>query len=91
MGLSPYLWLGITVAMLTLAVLGWFQAPARKAVPYLIGIVIGLSTLLTVLVVSSGIFEGESRVAPDAIARTIDAIDASRGPAAQRPPPAPVR
>ena len=47
--------------------------------------------LLTVLVVSSGIFVGVSRVAPDAIARTIDAIDASRGPAAQRPPPAPVR
>lgn len=71
MSLSPYFWWGIVIAMLALAVLAWFQAPARKAIPYVGGIAIGLSTILAVLVVSSGIFEGESRVSPSAISRTL--------------------
>ena len=45
------------------------------AVPYLGGIVIGLSTLLTVVIVSSGIFEGGGRVSPGAIERTLTLID----------------
>lgn len=69
LGLSPYFWWGIPVAMALLAVLGWVQAPIQKAIPYLGGIVIGLSTLLALLVVSAGMFAGDGRVRPDAIVR----------------------
>ena len=75
MNLSPYFWLGILVAMMSVMVLGWFQTPVEKAIPYVAGIAIGLSTLLSVLIVSSGIYEGESRVKPDAIERTLALID----------------
>lgn len=86
MTLSPYFWWAIMLAMSSLAVLGWFQSPIEKAIAYLGGIVIGLSTLLTVLIVSSGIFEGGGRVGPDAIGRTLVLIDASASTA--RPAPA---
>ena len=61
--------------MMSVMVLGWFQTPVEKAIPYVAGIAIGLSTLLSVLIVSSGIYEGESRVKPDAIERTLALID----------------
>ena len=73
--LSPYFGLGIAMAMLTLTVLGWFQSPAEKAVPFVGGIALAISTMLTILIISSGIFEGESRVTPDAIGRTLAIID----------------
>jgi len=85
MGLSPYFWWGILLAMSLLAVLGWFQAPIEKAVPYLGGIVIGLSTLLSILVVSAGVFEGSGRVPPEAIERAQVLIIASHD--AARPTP----
>ncbi len=76
MNLSPYFWWGILAAMTSLMVLGWFQTPVEKAIPYVSGIAIGLSTLLSILIVSSGIFEGESRVRPDALQRTLALMDA---------------
>jgi hypothetical protein len=89
MGLSPYFWWGILLAMLLLAMLGWFQAPIQKAIPYLSGIAIGLSTLLSLLVVSAGIFEGEGRVSPEAIERAQALINASPGSARPTPSPSP--
>jgi Protein of unknown function (DUF4239) len=78
MGLSPYFWSGILAALLSLILLGWFQTPLEKAIPYLTGIALGLATLLSVLIVSSGIFEGESQVKPEAISRALALM--------QRPP-----
>lgn len=80
MNLSPYFWWGILAAMVCLMTLGWFQTPVEKAIPYVAGITLGLSTLLAMLIVSSGIFEGASRVQPDAIARTLALIDSPEGP-----------
>ena len=84
MNLSPYFWWGILAAMTSLMVLGWFQTPVEKAIPYVAGIAIGLSTLLSILIVSAGIFEGESRVQPDAIARTLALIELPQAATAPR-------
>ena len=85
MNLSPYFWWGILAAMTCLMTLGWFQTPIEKAIPYLAGISLGLSTLLAMLIVSSGIFEGPSQVQPEALKRTLALIDAPHGASA---PPA---
>ena len=82
MNLSPYFWFGILAALGILAVLGWFQAPVEKMVPYLGGLMLGLSTLLSIVVISSGVFEGESRVTAEPIERTLALIPPAAAPAA---------
>lgn len=60
--LPVYFWQAISVGILMLTVLMWFQVPTIKLVSYGAGVTCALSLLLTVLISTSGIFVGENRV-----------------------------
>ena len=65
--LPPYFWMTIVAVVSILVVLGWFQGPMPKLLIYVSGVTLGISMLLTLLIVASGIYVGESRVTPKSI------------------------
>lgn len=71
MSLPAYYWLAISAVLVILVVVGWFQGPLPKMVIYVGGVSLGIAMLLTLLIVASGVFAGESRVAPTALLRAL--------------------
>lgn len=71
LGLAHYFWLAIAAVVIILIVIGWFQGPLSKMIIYVSGVTFGIAVLLTLLVVASGVFVGESRVTPSAISHIL--------------------
>jgi Protein of unknown function (DUF4239) len=66
LGLPSYYWQALCCSITLLLFFGWFQNPLPKLLAYG-GVTFGVSLLLTMLVVTEGLFVGESRVTPDAL------------------------
>ena len=71
LSLPGYYWMAISAVLVILVVVGWFQGPLPKMLIYVGGVSLGIAMLLTLLIVASGIFVGESRVAPTALLRVL--------------------
>lgn len=78
LALPDYLWHAIAVCMFFLMILAWFQAPLKKAVPYVGGVVTALMILLTVLIATGGIFASENATSSQPIAQAISLIEAKQ-------------
>jgi hypothetical protein len=72
--LPHYYWQALGVAFVLLTLFGWIQSPLLKLVTYVSGVTVGVCLLFTLLVVTEGLFVGESRVTAEAIARIIPAL-----------------
>ncbi len=79
LSLPIYYWQAIFAAILLLVIVGWFQHPLSKLAIYVGGVVIGVSLILTLLIITDGIFTGQNRVSPIAIERMVPLL----GPAAR--------
>ncbi len=71
LSLPIYYWQAISAAIMLLCVVGWIQHPLSKLAIYVGGIVLGISLILTLLIVTDGIFTGQNRVTPIAIERIV--------------------
>jgi hypothetical protein len=69
--LAPYFWMAIAAVITILVVIGWFQGPLPKMIVYVGGVTLGISMLLTLLIVASGVYVGESRVTPSALVHVL--------------------
>ncbi|NEX64488.1 bestrophin-like domain [Noviherbaspirillum galbum] len=72
--LPDYLWHAILTSITCALVLGWLQTPTSKMVPYVGGVSLALSLLMTVLISTAGIFEGENAVTPEPIEKAISML-----------------
>lgn len=79
--LPSYLWQAIAVALGLLTILAWLQAPLKKMLTYCGGVTCALSVLLTVLISTTGIFEGENAVTAAPIAKAISTMGKKMSPA----------
>lgn len=77
LSLPIYYWQAIFCAILLLIVVGWFQHPLSKLAIYVSGIVLGVSLMLTLLIITDGIFTGQNRVTPLAIERMLPLLGSS--------------
>lgn len=75
--LPAYLWQAITLSVSVAIVLGWFQTPLIKMVPYVGGVTLALSVLATILISVSTIYAGESAVTAEPIERAIPLLGKS--------------
>lgn len=69
--LPTYFWQAIVCSISFLVVLGWFQSPLTKMVPYVGGVTAALCLLLTVLISTAGIFVGENAVTALSLSKSI--------------------
>jgi hypothetical protein len=67
LGLPIYYWEAVGSSLAVLIFLGWLLTPLPRMALYVGPVTVGVALLLTVLIATSGIFEGESRVTADAI------------------------
>lgn len=78
LALPDYLWHAISVCLFFLMLLAWFQAPLKKAIPYVGGVVVALMILLTVLIATGGIFASENATSSQPIAQAIHLIESKK-------------
>jgi hypothetical protein len=79
--LPGYLWQAIATAVGLLTILAWFQAPLKKMLAYCGGVTCALTVLLTVLISTAGIFEGENAVTAAPIAKAVAVMGKKAEPA----------
>lgn len=70
--LPAYYYHALTFTLLGVMLFGWFQTPLRKMAVVVGGITAGLGLMLTLLVVNSAHFLGESSVSPMPILRAME-------------------
>lgn len=68
--LPGYLWQALVVSVMLLIILGWFQTPLARMIPYVGGVTIGFALLFVLLIQSGGIFVGENQVKSDDLLKT---------------------
>ena len=78
--LPTYFWQAIICSISFLGVLGWFQSPLTKMVPYIGGVTTALCLLLTVLISTAGIFVGENAVTAQPLMMTISQMGRKSAP-----------
>ena len=72
--LPSYLWDALAISVILLIAFGWLQNPLPKMVAYVGGVTIGVSVLFTLVIALEGLYLGESRVTPDAIAHILPTL-----------------
>jgi hypothetical protein len=69
LNLPSYYWQALTVALTLLATFGWLLSPLNRMLIHVGGVAVGVALLLTLLVVTEGLFVGEGQVSAEAIVR----------------------
>lgn len=72
--LPSYYYQALVISLLAMAFFGWFQTPLLKMAAYVGGVTLGLGLMVTLLIVTSAHFAGESAIQATPIVRALQAM-----------------
>lgn len=72
--LPGYYYQALIISLLAMAFFGWFQTPLPKMAAYVGGVTLGLGLMVTLLIVTSAHFAGESAIQATPIVRALESM-----------------
>jgi len=72
--MPAYYYQALIVSLLAMMFFGWFQSPLIKMLAYVGGVTLGMSLMVSLLIVTSSHFSGESAIQPTPIIRALTSM-----------------